>query len=67
MGTEYEFVISNGTTARMWFNKFEGKWQIDHFSGDRICRVALHKDARFAINCLRRLARMWGNYTVTMV
>lgn len=67
MGTEYDFVISNGTTARMWFNGYCGKWQIDHFSGDRICRVALCKDAKEAVNKLRNLAQMWGGFTVAMV
>lgn len=61
-----KFSISNGTKAEMFYNAYWKAYQIDHFAGDRIQRVALCKDRMMAVNALRRLAKSWGNFTVTI-
>lgn len=61
-----KFSISNGTRAEMFYNKYYKAYQIDHFGSNRIQRVALCEDRTVAVNRLRRLAKSWGNFTVTV-
>jgi hypothetical protein len=61
-----KFSISNGTRAEMFYNNYYKAYQIDHFGSNGIQRVVLCNDRMMAVNSLRRLAKSWGNFTVTV-
>lgn len=61
----YKYEISNGTTAEIFFNDHEGKWQLNHFDDMHITRMGLFTLATAAVKHLEKMANAWGGFTVS--
>ena len=61
------YAISNGTTAEISYNAYMDDYVMHNFDGDDILGLGRFPTMEEAESKLRKLAKMWGGFTVAEI